>query len=207
MINPQGKFGTPNIWVCRMRSSSSSTPFHSVFANALIPNTSLQTLYRQGNGQSRSPSCTTPMLHGCASSPIEPDLDESTCLRFSRYNVVPRADLKRTILDPIYGVGNNDISLASVHSHRISLFFMVLATGIFYDDHPSASIMAEQYSALAYAAYSLDSISQEATTASVQAMFSMCFFVYLTDRSNNEMRWLLSGLAARVALVVRVFTG
>ncbi|THH13451.1 hypothetical protein EW146_g6764 [Bondarzewia mesenterica] len=116
------------------------------------------------------------------------------------YNVVPRTDLKRTILDPIYGGGNGGISLATVHSHRLSLFFMVLAAGAFYDE--SESLLSEQYNALAFAAYSLDSISQETTTASVQAMFMMCFFTYLTDRSNNEMRWLLSGLAVRVALVI-----
>jgi hypothetical protein len=113
-------------------------------------------------------------------------------------------DFITSILDAIYGT-TGIANLDSLHSHRLSVFFILIATGFLYDSHPSASIMAEQCHALARAALSLDSILQEATCATVQALFMVIRFGYNSDRAGNEARWLLTGLCARVAQTVSRF--
>ena len=77
-----------------------------------------------------------------------------------------------------------------------------MATGVWFDNHPSATTLAHQYHALARAALSVVSIIQEATCATVQALFMVIRFIYLTERSNNEERWILGGLCARIAQAV-----
>jgi hypothetical protein len=105
------------------------------------------------------------------------------------------------IISPIYG--NAGIAnLDTIHSHRLSVFFILLASGCTYDSQPSATLRAEQYYALSRAALSLDPILQEATCATVQALFMMVRFIYNTDRTSNETRWILTGLCTRVAHIV-----
>lgn len=80
-----------------------------------------------------------------------------------------------------------------------------MATGVWFDNHPSATILAHQYHALARAALSVVSIIQETTCATVQTLFMMIRFIYLSERSNNEERWILLGLCARIAQTVSSF--
>ncbi|KIJ65704.1 hypothetical protein HYDPIDRAFT_110852 [Hydnomerulius pinastri MD-312] len=117
------------------------------------------------------------------------------------YDPIVRNDFLTTIIDPLYGhtgIANVD----RIHSHRLSVFFILLASGVFYDNIPSASIIAEQYQALSRAALSLDSILDEATCATVQAIFMTIRYIYQSDRTNNEGRWLLMGVCARVAQII-----
>jgi hypothetical protein len=104
----------------------------------------------------------------------------------------------KNIVDQIYGI-TGIASLDSIHSHYLSVFFILLAGGVFHDSHPSALLMAEQYHSLARAALALDSLLQEATCATVQSLFMIVRFMYNSDRASNETRWVLSGLCARVA--------
>lgn len=95
--------------------------------------------------------------------------------------------------------------MVTFEPHRLSVFFIVLGTGALFDSHPSARIMAEQYHALACATFSLESILSGATCASIQALLMMTHFLFLTDRSGNERRWLLSGLSTKVIHMVGRF--
>lgn len=92
--------------------------------------------------------------------------------------------------------------LEAVHSHRLAVFFMVLANGYLYDTNPVSVTYARQYHALGRAALSFDSLPQEVTCATAQALFLMVRFAYNSDRRANEERWLLTGLIARLSQVV-----
>lgn len=109
-----------------------------------------------------------------------------------------------TILKPIYDTTVFP-SLDNIHPHRLSVFFILLACGIYFEDHPSATVLAEQYQVLARAAFSLNTILRDANCATIQAMFLIMRFIFISDRSNNEERWLLGGLCARAAQIVSHF--
>ncbi|OAX39813.1 hypothetical protein K503DRAFT_54027 [Rhizopogon vinicolor AM-OR11-026] len=112
-----------------------------------------------------------------------------------------RDDFMTNILTPLYGhTGSPNIN--SVHSHRLSVFFILLASGVLYEHSPSSGVIAEQYHALSRAALSLDPIYQDATCATVQALFITVRYIYQTDCTNNESRWLLMGVVARVAQLI-----
>ncbi|KAF8636428.1 hypothetical protein AX17_003610 [Amanita inopinata Kibby_2008] len=117
------------------------------------------------------------------------------------YDPVVRQDFMATVFDPIY-LAIDYIDLKATHSHKLAVFFIALANGILYDSHPAALTFARQYQALGRAALSFDSILQEATCATVQALFLMLRFAYNSDRRTNEERWLLTGLAARLAQAI-----
>lgn len=109
-----------------------------------------------------------------------------------------------TVICPIYGTSDNgSVSFDSIHSHHIAVFFVVLASGVYYAQHPQALVESQQYHALARAALSIDPMMREATCATVQALFMIMRFVYISDRTSSEERWLLSGLVARVSQIVR----
>jgi len=107
------------------------------------------------------------------------------------------------ILTPLYGhTGSPNIN--SIHSHRVSVFFILLASGVLYEYSSSSGMISEQYRALSRAALSLDPIHQDATCATVQALFMAIGHNYQSDRTNNEGRWLLMGVVARVAQLVSI---
>lgn len=121
---------------------------------------------------------------------------------FLSVNPILCADFENTILDPLYSSINDPVPLANFEPHRLSLFFIVLGIGALFDTHPSARIIAEQYNAFACATFSLESILDGATCASIQALFMMAHFLLLMDRSGSERRWLISGLTAKVIHMV-----
>jgi hypothetical protein len=80
----------------------------------------------------------------------------------------------------------------------------MLASGVLYEESSSSGVLAEQYHALSRAALSIDPIYQDATCATVQALFMTFGHIYQSDRTNNEGRWLLMGLVVRVAQLVSI---
>lgn len=107
------------------------------------------------------------------------------------------------ILIPLYGhTGSPNVN--NIHSHRLSVFFILLASGVLHDQSQSSTVLAEQYYALSRAALSLDPISQDATCATVQALFMAFGHIYQSDRTNNEARWLLMGIVARITQLVSI---
>ncbi|KAF8737756.1 hypothetical protein AX14_012328 [Amanita brunnescens Koide BX004] len=117
------------------------------------------------------------------------------------YDPIVQEDLMTSMVNPIYTATLYG-DLEAVHSHRLAVFFMVLANGYLYDASPESVICARQYQALGRAALSFDSLSQEVTCATVQAFFLMVRFAYNSDRRANEERWLLTGLIARLSQVI-----
>ena len=121
----------------------------------------------------------------------------------NRYDPVSYDDFVNSIIHPIYGDRDDYPVLDNIHSHRLSVFFIVLAHGIFYHPHPPPeSASAEQYHSLARAALSLDSILIEVTPATAQAVFLIFRFIYDADLTAKEERWLLAGLCVRIAHTV-----
>ncbi|KAG6812396.1 hypothetical protein H0H92_003077 [Tricholoma furcatifolium] len=120
------------------------------------------------------------------------------------YDPIPYDDFLVSIIDPIYGCGGYP-NIDSVHSHRLAVFFMILANGTLYDESLlplTAQNEASHYQALARAAMSMDSILTEVTCATVQALFLVFRFSYNSSQADKEERWLLTGLATRVAQVI-----
>ncbi|KAG6915269.1 hypothetical protein DXG01_012404 [Tephrocybe rancida] len=118
------------------------------------------------------------------------------------YDPIPFQDFVASIINPIYGSEGYPTTDA-VHSHRLAVFFMILANGNLYDEtQPDATNVAEQYYALARAALSLDSILIEVTCSTVQALFLVFRFIYNSSQSDKEERWLLTGLATRIAQTI-----
>lgn len=117
------------------------------------------------------------------------------------FDPIVRDDFVTNILTPLYGhTGSPNVN--NIHSHRLSVFFIVLASGVLYEQSASSGVIAEQYHALSRAALSLDPIYQDATCATVQALFMAFGHIYQSDRTNNEGRWLLMGVVVRVAQLI-----
>lgn len=118
-----------------------------------------------------------------------------------RYTPIVQQDFVANVLEPIYDASGY-AKLDTLHSHHIAVFFIMMANGIVYDSHPSAVVISGQYHALARAALSLDSLLQEVTCATVQALYMIVRFMYVQDRASNEERWILSGLCSRLCQTV-----
>ncbi|KAI0320858.1 fungal-specific transcription factor domain-containing protein [Amylostereum chailletii] len=118
------------------------------------------------------------------------------------YDPVPRPELTAVIIEPIYQAVNGFMLFKSLHAHHLSIFFMVLATGLLFNKGQSAPILVDQFHAMACAAFSMDSITRGASCASVQAMILMIHFSYWTDRNGSELRWLHNGMCVRIAQMI-----
>ncbi|KAG2364127.1 hypothetical protein BDR07DRAFT_1482839 [Suillus spraguei] len=117
------------------------------------------------------------------------------------FDPIVRDDFMTNILTPLYGhTGSPNVN--SIHSHRLSVFFILLASGVLYEQSPSSGLLAEQYHALSRAALSMVPIYQDATCATVQSLFMTFGHIYQSDRTNNEARWVLMGVVARVAQLI-----
>lgn len=110
----------------------------------------------------------------------------------------------KTFIDPVYQ-GNEVGSACAIHPHKLSVIFIVLASGTLCDNPAFASTLAHQYYVLSRASLSLRSITQEANTATVQAIFMHIWFIYATRFDNShEERWVLKGICVQVAQIVNL---
>ena len=125
-------------------------------------------------------------------------------LNLRRYDPVPREEFHKMVVDPLYRALDGYQPFDSISPHHLSIFFMVLATGLIFSPGQSAPILQEQYHALGCAAFSMDSITRGASTATVQAMIILIHYSYWTDRTGHELRFLLNGLCVRIAQMVRL---
>ncbi|KAI0041615.1 hypothetical protein FA95DRAFT_1610866 [Auriscalpium vulgare] len=114
---------------------------------------------------------------------------------------MPRSDFERDILKRVYQTPDRHATLSTMHAHKLSVFFMVLALGSLFDDCPSPQLLSEQFHALGRAAFVLESIARGATCASSQALFLMIVFAF-HDRSAVERRWVLMGVCAKVSQMI-----
>ncbi|KZP31693.1 hypothetical protein FIBSPDRAFT_1037264 [Athelia psychrophila] len=122
---------------------------------------------------------------------------------FTRLHLpIPRPDLIELYIDPIYQ-GNEVGSAYAIHPHKLSVIFIVLASGAIFDDPAFAPTLAHQYCVLSRACLSLKSVVREANIASVQAVYMNMWFLYNADHDNsNEERWLLQGICVKIAQII-----
>src|SRR4051812_44925883 len=109
-----------------------------------------------------------------------------------------------TVIQPVYDTWEF-ANLDSVHSHRVAILFVLLASGMAYDLNPFAVVLADRYHLLACGALGLDSILEDVTTSTVQALFMVVHHINNSDRANNETKWLLWGICTRAAQKSCVF--
>ncbi|EGO23157.1 hypothetical protein SERLADRAFT_471933 [Serpula lacrymans var. lacrymans S7.9] len=113
------------------------------------------------------------------------------------YTPIPESEFHESIFLRIYHpdlVPDN----GPANSHRLAVLFMVLALGTLMDlDKPSHSQESKQYYQLGRAALSLDSVFEEQSIISIQALFLMCHFMFLSDIEGP--RWALMGLVVKLA--------
>ncbi|KAF5355299.1 hypothetical protein D9758_005984 [Tetrapyrgos nigripes] len=86
--------------------------------------------------------------------------------------------------------------------HRLSLLFIVLAIGCLMDTSlPPYNIEAEKYHQLAKAALFREPFLDAPTVNSLQALFLMSYYLFLSDRhgTNSGARWAINGLAVKLA--------
>jgi hypothetical protein len=75
---------------------------------------------------------------------------------------------------------------------------MILCIGSLYDAvHPDHELLTERYHAIARAALSSHSIVHHRACTTVQALFLLNLYKYITPRPSPEYRWLMSGICAR----------
>ncbi|EIW79263.1 hypothetical protein CONPUDRAFT_127232 [Coniophora puteana RWD-64-598 SS2] len=117
------------------------------------------------------------------------------------YDPIVRQDFMSSIMEPIYGTPGPP-RVDHITPHRLSVFFVALASGAMYEDNTSAAMISEKYFALSRAVFSLDSITQEVSIAGVTAIFMAVRYSYQIDRSGGENRWLLLGLCTRLGQII-----
>ncbi|KZP10749.1 hypothetical protein FIBSPDRAFT_199814 [Athelia psychrophila] len=122
-------------------------------------------------------------------------------VHFCLWEPIRQQDFFENILSPIYTSAARP-SAESVHAHQLSLFFILLASAGIHDKNPSSVFQRQQYHALARAAFSLEPIAREVTTASTQALFIIIWYLHLSDANSIEERWLLGGVCAKTAQTV-----
>lgn len=94
-------------------------------------------------------------------------------------------------------------SLDFIHPHRLAIFFAILAHGVSHTQESSASLVQEQYLALAEAALSIEPIIRGVTCSTIQAFYCIVRFLNSTVRGAADECWLLFGMCVRIAQLVR----
>lgn len=107
------------------------------------------------------------------------------------------------VITPIYG-STGYATVNTVHPHRLSIFFILLASAISSEETSANLMMAERYSSLARAAFSLDPFVLHSTCATVQVLLMMIRFEFNWDPLTYETRWILTGLSSRISQVVSI---
>lgn len=125
--------------------------------------------------------------------------------RRSSHLPIPRSDFTKSFIEPIYQ--GSELGLArAIHPHKLSVMFIVLASGALCDNPAFASTLAHQYYVLSRAALSLRPLAQEANIATVQAIFMHIWFIFTTKlNSGSEERWVLKGICVKVAQIVNLY--
>ncbi|THU88687.1 hypothetical protein K435DRAFT_761640 [Dendrothele bispora CBS 962.96] len=118
------------------------------------------------------------------------------------YNPVSQDIFEYEVYSQFYDPNSNRSSDDPILLHRLSLMFMVLAIGSLMDPSlPPYNIEAEKFHQLAKAALFKESFLDAPTINSVQALFLMSYYLFLSDRhgNNSGARWAINGLAVKLA--------
>ncbi|THH33361.1 hypothetical protein EUX98_g851 [Antrodiella citrinella] len=104
------------------------------------------------------------------------------------------------ILNLIYGSSYPIID--SIHPHKLSVFFSIMAQGLAFSRETAASLVQEQYHSLACALVALEPITRGVTCSTVQSFYLIVRFLNTTVRTAAEDCWLIFGICVRVAQVM-----
>ncbi|TFK51693.1 hypothetical protein OE88DRAFT_1658274 [Heliocybe sulcata] len=118
------------------------------------------------------------------------------------YDPVPMNYFNEHVFFKIYMPDNRSPVEEDLLSPRLSLMFMVLAIGTLMDTKQQAyNLEAEKYHHLARAALFQSSLFDEPSLNSVQALFLMSFYLFLSDRhgTGTGSRWAIMGMAVKLA--------
>ncbi|KZP23763.1 hypothetical protein FIBSPDRAFT_889299 [Athelia psychrophila] len=111
-------------------------------------------------------------------------------------NPIEWCDMMKTVIEPLYGP-SQVASLATIHAHRLAVFFAVLASAAYYERSLYSDTLARQYHVLARAALALTTIVREANTATLQALLIIIWFTqresvgWPLDKEENQRRRVL----------------
>lgn len=119
--------------------------------------------------------------------------------RARRAEVISREDFVPNILQMLLELNRDPTTADNLHSHQLAVIFLVLAIGSTVSDDTSGQLSGQRYYALACAAFSLEPLIRESTTATLQALFIMIQYYGLVDRAVSDRRWLVSGIMIRLA--------
>lgn len=118
------------------------------------------------------------------------------------YDPVPIDYFNEHVFFKIYAPDERSPVEEDLLSPRLSLIFMVLAIGTLMDTKQDAyNLEAERYHQLARAALFQGSLFDEPSLNSVQALFLMSFYLFLSDRQGTDAgsRWAIMGMAVKLA--------
>ncbi|KZT27790.1 hypothetical protein NEOLEDRAFT_1059869 [Neolentinus lepideus HHB14362 ss-1] len=118
------------------------------------------------------------------------------------YDPVPVDYFNEHVFFKIYTPGDLSPVEEDLLSPRLSLMFMVLAIGTLMDTkQPAYNLDAEKYHHLARASLFQSSLFDEPSLNSVQALFLMSFYLFLSDRHGTGAgsRWAIMGMAVKLA--------
>ncbi|KZP23765.1 hypothetical protein FIBSPDRAFT_736809, partial [Athelia psychrophila] len=120
-------------------------------------------------------------------------------------NPIERCDLMKTIIGPLYGP-SQVASLATIHAHRLAVFFAVLASAAYYERSLYSDTLARQYHVLARAALSLVTVVREANTATLQALIIITWFMRTSEHQRYQEKWIIEGTCIRLVYIVIFFS-
>lgn len=109
-------------------------------------------------------------------------------------------------MNPLYG-NTGTTSIYTIHAHRLSVFFAVMASGgMQNEDCVTPTPLVLHYHTLSRAAFSIESIMQGVDVVSIQALLLIMSLMTILDPhlKNNDERWLLHGTCVRLAKTVRL---
>ncbi|KIY52929.1 hypothetical protein FISHEDRAFT_69385 [Fistulina hepatica ATCC 64428] len=120
------------------------------------------------------------------------------------YNPISEASFNADIFGHLYDpLLMKAPTVELVVAHKLSLMYMVLAIGSLMDvELPAYNLEAEKYHQLARASLFLAPFIDEPTVHAIQALFLMCFYLFIADRQNGTRagsRWVIMGIAVKMA--------
>ncbi|KAF9054340.1 hypothetical protein BJ165DRAFT_1522883 [Panaeolus papilionaceus] len=133
--------------------------------------------------------------------PLKQEALHSICCFYEKSSYISSAvssdDFFLNILNVIYPDGEAPC-LTIISPHSLSIFFATVALGILCDKTEDGNKRSERYHNLARAALSFQSLSMDASCATIQAVFLITRLTQKIHSCVSEECWLLNGLNNRL---------
>lgn len=134
-------------------------------------------------------------------------------MRSISFPPVDESDFTANILLPIYESREVSNRYDSIHFHKVSVLFIVLAGGTILVDESdnidlthsalsSTKANADQYFRLSRAAFSAETLGNKSNTWTIATLLVMLSYYVLVDVYDSEKRWLFLDLILRTSHLV-----